>query len=188
MPRVQKHSIISPHILTFLFTKGISSLRQRPNTKSTWRPFGKSFPIPNRNRGYWLVPNDSWILFKPLWPASEPFFFILTAFNGKAKSSTTTNKCSMGIFSTSSQYLTARPLKFIYVEGLIKTNFRPLMLISHTSAKRSVRQVPRCLAANTSNTSNPILWRVSTYSAPMFPNPAIKNFIVTKLSENHLAT
>ena len=81
--------------------------------------------MPKRRREYSCVFNNWAIFFNPLCPASLPFGFRRKVPNGNARSSTTINRFSTGMFSFCNQYRTALPLRFIKVFGFstIKSQF-----------------------------------------------------------------
>ena len=64
------------------------------------------------------------------------------------------------------------------VVGLINTRVLPLCLISVLKAWRSCEKETPAWSAILSRIKKPMLCRVSSYSAPIFPNPTIRYFTI----------
>ena len=118
---------------------------------------GKSLPMPKRRREYSCVFNNWAIFFNPLCPASLPFGFRRKVPNGNARSSTTINRFSTGMFSFCNQYRTALPLRFIKVFGFstIKSQFFTRMRA--IAPYRSSVKLPPTLSTKWLTTRKPIL-------------------------------
>ena len=103
------------------------------------------------------VFNNWAIFFNPLCPASLPFGFRRKVPNGNARSSTTINRFSTGMFSFCNQYRTALPLRFIKVFGFstIKSQFFTRMRA--IAPYRSSVKLPPTLSTKWLTTRKPIL-------------------------------
>ena len=92
-------------------------------------------------------------------------------------SSVTTKRRSKSSFSASSQCRTALPLRFMKVDGLSRTSWRPRCLHRATSPNRSALKEAPLASAKASSAMKPMLWRVRAYSAPGLPRPTNRYFM-----------
>ena len=69
------------------------------------------------------------------------------------------------------------------VMGLIRMMVLPLNLASARKAALSSVNVAPNSRAISSTTLKPMLWRVSSYSLPGFPNPTTKNFMTYQFGQ-----
>lgn len=163
--------------ITLLQISGIASFSSwliGPITKSTCPPFLKLLPMPMRIRDIrWFraVPGCSSIRYVRRRCLS---LRMRNVPKGRFRSSQMTMRFSIGMPSSFIQYLTALPLRFMYVDGLRSVILLPLKETLAMSPYLAVWNVASADAAHASSTMKPTLCLVSAYSAPMFPSPATK--------------